>query len=49
MIDYLLVSVLTLIAEEIMPFGLALIYYLLVSVLTFRADKIVPSGSALID
>ena len=34
LIDYMLVSVLTLIADKIMPIGLALIDYMLVSVLT---------------
>ena len=41
-------SVLTSIADEIVPVGLALIVYQLVSVLTSIADKIVPIGLALI-
>jgi len=39
---------LTFIAEEIMPSGLALIVYSLVSVLTLIAERIVPIGLALI-
>ena len=41
-------SVLTFIAEEIVPSGLALIVYYLVSVLTLIAERIVPIGLALI-
>ena len=40
LIDYKLVSLLTLIADEILPIGLALIDYKLVSVLTLIADEI---------
>ena len=43
-----IVSMLTLITDEIVPSGLALIVYSLVSMLTFIADEIVPSGLALI-
>ena len=42
-------SVLTFIADKIVPSGLALIDYKLVFVLTFIADEIVPIGLALID
>ena len=41
-------SVLTSIADEIVPIGLVLIEYKLVSVLTSIADEIVPIGLALI-
>ena len=41
LIDYKLVSVLTLITDKIVPIGLALIDYKLVSVLTLIADEIV--------
>ena len=47
MIDYKLVSLLTLIAKEIVPIGLALIDYNHVSLLTLIADEIV-SGLTLI-
>ena len=39
---------LTLIADEIVPIGLALIVYKLVSVLKLKADEIVPISLALI-
>ena len=42
-------SLLTLIADEIVSIGLALIDYKLVSLLTLIADEIVPIGLALID
>ena len=42
MIVYSLVSVLTLIADEIVPSGLALIVYSLVSMLTLIAEEIMP-------
>ena len=47
MIVYSLVSMLTLITEEIVTSGLALIFYSLVSVLTLIADEIMPSRLAL--
>ena len=46
---YSLVSVLTLIADKIVPIGLALIDYKLMSVFTLIADEIVPIGLASID
>ena len=42
LIDYKLVSVLTLIADEIVPIGLALIDYKLVSVLTLIPKLVLP-------
>ena len=41
MVDYKLVSLLTLIADKIVPIGLGLIDYKLVSVLKLVADEIV--------
>ena len=39
---------LTLIADEIVPIGLALIVYKLVSVLTSKADEVMPIGLVLL-
>ena len=41
LMDYKLLSVLTLISDNIMPIGLALLDYMLVSVLTLIAKEIV--------
>jgi len=49
LIDYNLLSLLTLIADDIVTIGLALIDYNLVSLLTSIADNIMFIGLALID